>query len=154
MPRTLVGLGFPAISRLLDRFGDGPVILKPNRGGKGSGVAGFETAAAAATAIKAGEIEPSIDGVSHWFKLHIKSPRGIVTRAEFIGVNLITPLRLTQPKGLNYVLLTCAKCQVQRQLHNSPLLTLSIPSSQAAMKPFLELMELILLVLSLFPGQV
>ena len=95
---------------VVDRFGDGPVILKPNRGGKGSGVAGFETAAAAATAIKAGEIEPSIDGVT-LVQSYIKSSRGIVTRAEFIGVNFITPLRLTQPKGLNYVLLTCAKCQ-------------------------------------------
>ena len=98
VPRTLVGLGFPAISRLLDRFGDGPVILKPNRGGKGSGVAGFETAAAAATAIKAGEIEPSIDGVT-LVQSYIKSPRGIVTRAEFIGGKFNYAVEIDATKG-------------------------------------------------------
>ena len=98
VPRTLVGLGFPAITRLLDRFGEGPVILKPNRGGKGSGVAGFETAAAAAAAIKAGDIEPSIDGVT-LVQSYIQSPRGIVTRAEFIGGKFHYAVEIDATKG-------------------------------------------------------
>ncbi len=98
VPRTLVGLGFPAITRLLDRFGEGPVILKPNRGGKGSGVVGFETAAAAATAIKAGDIEPSIDGVT-LVQSYIQSPRGIVTRAEFIGGKFHYAVEIDATKG-------------------------------------------------------
>ena len=98
MPRTLVGLGFPSITRLLDRFGDGPVILKPNRGGKGSGVVGFETATAAAAAIKAGGIEPSIDGVT-LVQSYIQSPRGIVTRAEFIGGKFHYAVEIDSTKG-------------------------------------------------------
>ena len=98
VPRTLVGLGFPAITRLLDRFGEGPVILKPNRGGKGSGVVGFETAAAAAAAIKAGDIEPSIDGVT-LVQSYIQSPRGIVTRAEFIGGKFHYAVEIDATKG-------------------------------------------------------
>ena len=98
VPRTLVGLGFPAIARLLDRFGEGPVILKPNRGGKGSGVVGFETAAAAAAAIKAGDIEPSIDGVT-LVQSYIQSPRGIVTRAEFIGGKFHYAVEIDATKG-------------------------------------------------------
>ena len=98
VPRTLVGLGFPAITRLLDRFGEGPVILKPNRGGKGSGVVGFETAAAAAAAIKAGDIEPSIDGVT-LVQRYIQSPRGIVTRAEFIGGKFHYAVEIDATKG-------------------------------------------------------
>tara|TARA_B100001123_G_scaffold420889_1_gene527817 strand:+ start:1569 stop:2498 length:930 start_codon:yes stop_codon:yes gene_type:complete len=98
VPRTLVGLGFPAITRLLDRFGEGPVILKPNRGGKGSGVVGFETAAAAAAAIKAGDIESSIDGVT-LVQSYIQSPRGIVTRAEFIGGKFHYAVEIDATKG-------------------------------------------------------
>ena len=98
VPRTLVGLGFPAITRLLDRFGEGPVILKPNRGGKGSGVVGFKTAAAAAAAIKAGDIEPSIDGVT-LVQSYIQSPRGIVTRAEFIGGKFHYAVEIDATKG-------------------------------------------------------
>ena len=98
VPRTLVGLGFPSITRLLDRFGDGPVILKPNRGGKGSGVVGFETATAAAAAIKAGGIEPSIDGVT-LVQSYIQSPRGIVTRAEFIGGKFHYAVEIDSTKG-------------------------------------------------------
>ncbi|MDC0998351.1 alpha-L-glutamate ligase [Alphaproteobacteria bacterium] len=98
VPRTLFGLGLPAIIRLLDRFGDGPVILKPNRGGKGSGVFGFETTAAAVAAIKAGDIEPSIDGVT-LIQSYIQSPRGIVTRAEFIGGKFHYAVEIDATKG-------------------------------------------------------
>ena len=62
-------------------------------------VAGFETAAAAATAIKAGEIEPSIDGVT-LVQSYIKSPRGIVTRAEFIGGKFNYAVEIDATKGL------------------------------------------------------
>ena len=60
--------------------------------------AGFETAAAAATAIKAGEIEPSIDGVT-LVQSYIKSPRGIVTRAEFIGGKFNYAVEIDATKG-------------------------------------------------------
>jgi biotin carboxylase len=112
VPRTLVGLGSPAIARLLDQFDKGPVILKPNRGGKGSGVVGFETPAAAAAALAAGDIEPSIDGVT-LAQSYIQSPRGIVTRAEFVGGKFHYAVEIDATKG--FELCPAEVCQIPGQ---------------------------------------
>ena len=112
VPRTLVGLGLSAVDRLLSQFGDGPVILKPNRGGKGSGVAGFESAAAAATALRAGEVESSIDGVT-LVQNYIQSPRGIVTRGEFIGGKFHYAVEIDATKG--FELCPAEVCQIPGQ---------------------------------------
>ena len=98
VPATHAALGAAAIDRVLADFGPGPVILKPNRGGKGLGVQGFDNAAAARAAVAAGAISESIDGVT-LIQNYIHAPGGIITRAEFIGGRFHYAVEIDATKG-------------------------------------------------------
>ena len=98
VPATHAALGAAAIDRVLTDFGPGPVILKPNRGGKGLGVQGFDNAAAARAAVAAGAISESIDGVT-LIQNYIHAPGGIITRAEFIGGRFHYAVEIDATKG-------------------------------------------------------
>ena len=98
VPATHAALGAAAIDRVLTDFGPGPVILKPNRGGKGLGVQGFDNAAAARAAVATGAISESIDGVT-LIQNYIHAPGGIITRAEFIGGRFHYAVEIDATKG-------------------------------------------------------
>lgn len=66
------------------RFGSGPFILKPNRGGKGLGVRLFQSPAALADYVESPDYEPPIDSL-HLLQQYIRAPAPLITRAEFIG---------------------------------------------------------------------
>jgi hypothetical protein len=66
------------------RFGGGPFILKPNRGGKGLGVRLFNTADALADHLDSPDYEPPVDGL-HLLQQYVRAPVPLITRAEFIG---------------------------------------------------------------------
>ncbi len=87
VPRTVAVSGdATAIVAAAGRhFGDGPVILKPNRGGKGLGVRLFsDSAALAAFLAELPPDEAPVDGL--WLlQAHIRAPRPVITRAEFVG---------------------------------------------------------------------
>jgi hypothetical protein len=82
----------PTVAVAGDVFGNGalrslgttPIILKPNRGGKGQGVRRFETASELAVFVGGEEFEPSLDGIS-LVQQHVASPENYITRVEFIG---------------------------------------------------------------------
>ena len=83
-PKTVLVAGKDAIvAAARAHFGGGPVILKPNRGGKGLGVRLFHTAAALAEHV-AGDYEPPVDGLQ-LLQQYIRAPAPLITRAEFIG---------------------------------------------------------------------
>jgi hypothetical protein len=65
-------------------FDGGPVILKPNRGGKGLGVRLFNTAEALAGYLDSADYEPPVDGL-HLLQHYVRPPLPLITRAEFIG---------------------------------------------------------------------
>src|SRR5216684_1564703 len=69
--------------------GGTPVILKPNRGGKGLGVRLFHTDEALAAYVAGAEYEPPVDGLQllqQYVRAPIIGPDGpLITRAEFIG---------------------------------------------------------------------
>ncbi len=65
-------------------FAGSPVILKPNRGGKGLGVRLFHTAEVLADYLDSGDYEAPIDGL-HLLQQYIRAPAPLITRAEFIG---------------------------------------------------------------------
>lgn len=65
-------------------FAGGPVILKPNRGGKGLGVKLFHSDAALAQYLASPDYEPPVDGL-HLLQEYIRAPEPLITRAEFIG---------------------------------------------------------------------
>ena len=66
------------------RFGGGPFIVKPNRGGKGLGVRLFHSHGAFADYLGSPDYEPPVDGL-HLLQQYVRAPAPLITRAEFIG---------------------------------------------------------------------
>jgi hypothetical protein len=84
-PRTVLVAGADLLAAAADRHFPGvPVILKPNRGGKGLGVRLFYTPAALAAYVAGPEYEAPVDGI-HLLQQYIRSPDALITRAEFVG---------------------------------------------------------------------
>jgi hypothetical protein len=82
-----------------ERFADGPVILKPNRGGKGLGVRLFPDAAAIAAHLRAlPEEERPVDGL--WLlQEHVRAERPVITRAEFVGGRFLYAVEVDTSSG-------------------------------------------------------
>lgn len=80
-------------------FGEGPVILKPNRGGKGLGVRLFASPQALADQLAAlPEDEAPIDGI--WLlQEYIRAPRPVITRAEFVGGRFVYAVEVDTTAG-------------------------------------------------------
>src|SRR5580692_5932186 len=83
-PKTVLVAGSDLLVAAADRhFAGSPVILKPNRGGKGLGVRLFHTAEALAGYTASAEYEAPVDGL-HLLQQYVRSPDTLITRAEFI----------------------------------------------------------------------
>jgi len=80
-------------------FASGPVILKPNRGGKGLGVRLFPSAEALeAYFADAPADEAPVDGI--WLlQDYIRAPRPVITRAEFVGGRFIYAVEVDTTAG-------------------------------------------------------
>jgi hypothetical protein len=84
-PDTVLVLGKELLfAAARQRFGLGPFILKPNRGGKGLGVRLFHSADALADYVEGPDYEPPVDGL-HLLQQYVQAPEPLITRAEFIG---------------------------------------------------------------------
>ena len=83
-PRTVAAAGRKGVIEAASAFGPGPVILKPNRGGKGHGVRLFETAGALCHFVASDAFEQSIDGIL-LLQEYVRSPEQYITRVEFIA---------------------------------------------------------------------
>jgi len=84
-PRTILVAGkdqLPATARRY--FDESPIILKPNRGGKGLGVRLFHTADALADYLAGQDYDPPIDGL-HLLQQYVRAPKPVITRAEFVA---------------------------------------------------------------------
>src|SRR5579864_8673897 len=79
-------------------FWGAPVILKPNRGGKGLGVRLFHTAEALASHVAGDEYEPPVDGL-HLLQQYIRAPVPLITRAEFIGGRFFYAVEVDTSEG-------------------------------------------------------
>jgi glutathione synthase/RimK-type ligase-like ATP-grasp enzyme len=93
VPRTVAALGDAKVAEAARSFGSGPVIVKPNRGGKGLGITLFEDAREAARRAEAGTLPGSTDGIT-LLQDYIATADGSVTRAEFIGGRLFYAVRI------------------------------------------------------------
>jgi hypothetical protein len=96
-PRSIAAVGRKAIVEAADRF-DGPVILKPNRGGKGHGVQLFADADALKAHVTGDAYEPPVDGVA-LLQEYIRAPEPFITRAEFIGGRFFYAVRVNTEQG-------------------------------------------------------
>jgi hypothetical protein len=81
------------------RYGAGPLILKPNRGGKGLGVRLFaDTDALAAFLADAPEDEMPADGL--WLlQDYVRAARPFITRAEFVGGRFLYAVEVDTSSG-------------------------------------------------------
>lgn len=108
-PRTAAAVGRQALLETAKRFAPGPLILKPNRGGKGHGVRLFHTLAALEQHVASAEFEPAVDGV-YLIQEYIRSPEPFITRAEFIGGRFFYAVRVDTSEG--FELCPADACQV------------------------------------------
>ncbi|KZD07396.1 ATP-grasp domain-containing protein [Oceanibaculum pacificum] len=109
-PRTVAVLGkerLPAAARR--HFGDGPFILKPNRGGKGLGVQLFQTVGALEAYLESDAYEASADGI-HLLQHYVRAPVPYIVRAEFIGRRFLYAVRVDTSDG--FELCPADACQV------------------------------------------
>lgn len=83
-PATIVAVGSRAIMEAAEARPKGPLILKPNRGGKGDGVRLFRDAEELGAYVRSAEYAAPVDGIS-LVQEYIESPDRSITRAEFIG---------------------------------------------------------------------
>src|SRR5205085_2959276 len=79
-------------------FDGSPVILKPNRGGKGLGVRLFQTADALAGYLGSADYEPPVDGL-HLLQEYVRAPQPLITRAEFIGGRFLYAVEVDTSDG-------------------------------------------------------
>ncbi len=84
-PRTVVVAGREGLIAAAERHFPGqPMILKPNRGGKGIGVRLFATAEALSAYLDSPDYEGPVDGL-HLLQQYVRAARPCITRAEFVG---------------------------------------------------------------------
>ena len=98
-PKTVLVAGKRHLIAAARRYFDGgPVILKPNRGGKGLGVRLFHTADALAGYLDSADYEPPVDGL-HLLQQYIRAPQPLITRAEFIGGQFVYAVEVDTTEG-------------------------------------------------------
>jgi len=96
-PRTIAAVGRAEILEAARRF-DGPMIVKPNRGGKGLGVRLISNRTVLASYLDGPEFEPSIDGVT-LVQEYIAAPEPYITRVEFVGGTFLYAVRVDTRQG-------------------------------------------------------
>ncbi len=97
-PRSVVALGRDALLRAAGSFGDEPVILKPNRGGKGDGVRLFDNSETLKAYVASDEYRPPVDGIS-MAQQYVYAPDRSITRAEFVGGRFYYAVRVDTSDG-------------------------------------------------------
>jgi hypothetical protein len=109
-PRSVAAIGRAAVLEAASRWpAQEPVLLKPNRGGKGHGVQLFETPAALAEFARSDAWEAPVDDVAI-LQQFIRSPESFITRAEFIGGKFFYAVRVDT--GGSFELCPADQCAV------------------------------------------
>lgn len=96
-PRTVAAVGRAEILEAARNF-EGPMIVKPNRGGKGLGVRLISNRPAFASYVDGPGFEPSIDGVT-LVQEYIAAPEPYITRVEFVGGTFLYAVRVDTRQG-------------------------------------------------------
>jgi hypothetical protein len=112
-PATVAVLGSDALLRAADQFGCWPLIVKPNRGGKGLGVRKFDNLAALERfAADHSALADSVDGI--WLLQELfETTDGSITRAEFIGGKLHYAVRVAT--GGSFELCPAEACDIDER---------------------------------------
>ena len=98
-PRTVLVAGKDRlVAAAREHFAGEPVILKPNRGGKGLGVRLFHTPEALADYLDSPDYEPPVDGIQ-LLQQYIRAPAPLITRAEFVGGRFLYAVEVDTSDG-------------------------------------------------------
>src|SRR3954470_16666143 len=98
-PRTVLVAGKDQLLAAARRhFDASPMILKPNRGGKGLGVRLFHTANALADYLASQDYDPPIDGL-HLLQQYVRAPIPMITRAEFVAGKFMYAVEVDTSEG-------------------------------------------------------
>ena len=108
-PRTIVAVGKDAIREAAHNFG-APLILKPNRGGKGAGVQLFNTLDAVDAYLDSDAYETGPDGTL-LIQDYIKSADSSILRNEFVGGKHLYTVRVDTSQG--FELCPADVCQIE-----------------------------------------
>src|SRR5205807_6059086 len=110
-PKTVLVAGAQELVDAADQYFAGkPLILKPNRGGKGLGVRLFHTAEALAQYIDSADYEAPIDGL-YLLQQYVRAPDPLITRAEFIGGRFLYAVEVDTSEG--FELCPADQCAVE-----------------------------------------
>lgn len=97
-PRTRAVVGRQQIMPAAQDFDRWPVILKPNRGGKGLGVMKFDTQQALADFVAGADYQDPLDGI--WLlQEYIQSAEAFITRCEFVGQRFVYAVQVDTSEG-------------------------------------------------------
>jgi hypothetical protein len=98
-PRTVLVAGRDRIVAAAQRHFPGqPVILKPNRGGKGLGVRLFHSDESLAGHLSSNDYESPVDGL-HLLQEYVRASRPFITRAEFVGGRFLYAVEVDTSEG-------------------------------------------------------
>jgi len=98
-PRSVLVAGRDELAAAArEHFAGVPVILKPNRGGKGLGVRLFHTPEALADHVDGPDYEAPVDGLQ-LLQEYVRAPQPLITRAEFIGGRFLYAVEVDTSAG-------------------------------------------------------
>jgi hypothetical protein len=99
VPRTVAVAGIgQLVTAARQHFPTGPVLLKPNRGGKGLGVRLFESDDSLEAYLNGPDYEPPVDGL-HLLQEYVRAPEPVITRAEFVGGRFLYAVEVDTSNG-------------------------------------------------------
>ena len=98
-PRSIMVAGRSKIVAAAEtHFPGQPVILKPNRGGKGLGVRLFHTIEGLREYVASPDYEAPVDGIQ-LLQQYVRAPRPVITRAEFVGRRFVYAVEVDTSEG-------------------------------------------------------
>ncbi|CUS48108.1 MAG: Glutathione synthase/Ribosomal protein S6 modification enzyme (glutaminyl transferase) [Idiomarinaceae bacterium HL-53] len=98
VPRTRAVNGRDELTHAAEDFQQWPLILKPNRGGKGLGVMRFDDLPSLQNFIESDDYETPLDGI--WLlQEYIKPKNNRITRCEFVGREFIYAVNVDTSDG-------------------------------------------------------
>ena len=111
VPRTIVAVGKESVSAAARDFG-APLMLKPNRGGKGAGVQLFQSLDAVDAYLDSDDYDAGPDGTI-LVQQFIESADSAIIRCEFVGGKFLYAVRVDTSQG--FELCPADVCQIEDQ---------------------------------------
>lgn len=112
VPRTHAVIGKQHLIDAAEAFNQWPLIIKPNRGGKGLGVQRFDDLTALQNYLASEALEEPLDGT--WLLQEYIQPRApFITRAEFIGRKFLYTVQVNTEDG--FELCPADNCSIEDQ---------------------------------------